>query len=463
MAGPSPALKCVAYDEPTVPAVLDGAKLATCRMSTRAERRAKQRAATKAAKKKDQAHQRSPPSSDAAAVRREVARTAYTTTITEGENHILNAGDDVYSAELLVFRDRTRAFVALRRPTLQQVVEIDGYMKTVQASVAAQGAKAQQRWRMARGALSHATEPRQISSLSVKAEQAKQRVLRFNTEVIAFNRMRDEVYAHPAHREAMEYTKREFVTNVDGSLTRRETLEEDKQISDFDALLSEMKKEGGLAGAGQQEEEQAEVETAAALRAQRPAARMEALIPALEEPPDLGQELDSQPQPQTPELEPQPEPEPVNGDVARTSLGAAHSSRAQIAHVALDAKDQEYYAATKGFEERCRAYMELEHPTVAKVVEIDTYMKKVQAALALQGARGQKKWQMATAALPHATDARQIARLTATAEEARRRVEKYNMDVVKFNNFRDHLYSSEAHKQVMEMSKRMFPNNTTSK
>ena len=145
------------------------------------------------------------------------------------------------------------------------------------------------------------------------------------------------------------------------------------------------------------------------------------------------------------------------------------SSGGQTAEVALDVltlcdvKDQEYYAATEGFEERCRAYMELAHPTVALVVQIDTYMKKVQAALALQGARGQKKWQMATAALLHATDAHQIARLITSAQDARGRVEKYNMDVVAFNTFRDHLYSSEAHKQVMELSKRVFPDNTTSK
>jgi hypothetical protein len=215
---------------------------------SRAERRAREREAAKAAKRGKRAA-RQPPSAAEAATRREVARAAFSTSA-EGADCIENPTDDVFSAEIVAFRAKCAEFHALRRPTLMQVADVDALMKSTQQTLEGEGAKAQQRWRIARASLSHATDPRHIAALSLKSEQAKQRVLKFNTDVRAFNTLRDQLYDSPAHREAMEYTKRAYVTNPDGSLTRRETLEEDEAGADFESLLYEMKEEESALAAG---------------------------------------------------------------------------------------------------------------------------------------------------------------------------------------------------------------------
>lgn len=111
--------------------------------------------------------------------------------------------------------------------------------------LAAEGQKANKNWLICSANLSHAVEARKIFVFSQRAEEAKQRVLRFNSDVKAFNDCRDKVYSSPAHKQALEYMSKESVTMADGSVQLRSTMEQDASIADFDQLATEMKATGG--------------------------------------------------------------------------------------------------------------------------------------------------------------------------------------------------------------------------
>jgi hypothetical protein len=92
-----------------------------------------------------------------------------------------------------------------------------------------------------------AVEPRKIFVFSQRADEAKQRVLRFNADVKAFNNCRDKVFASPTYKEALQYLAEVSVTMSDGSVQMRSQMEEDASM-DFEQLAYEMKCEGGLHG-----------------------------------------------------------------------------------------------------------------------------------------------------------------------------------------------------------------------
>ena len=89
-----------------------------------------------------------------------------------------------------------------------------------------EGQKANKNWLISSANLSHAVEARKIFVFSQRAEEAKQRVLRFNSDVKAFNDCRDKVYSSPAHQQALEYMSKESVTMADGSVQLRSTMEQ---------------------------------------------------------------------------------------------------------------------------------------------------------------------------------------------------------------------------------------------
>jgi len=124
-------------------------------------------------------------------------------------------------------------------------------MKRVQLTLKAEGEKATQRWRITAGSLSKATDPRQISKLTAQAEQARSRVLRYNTDVKAFTHTRDALYAVPAHRRHMESIRKDCVENADGTFSFRGAVDEGgaaggkggaaEEPVDFESLLNSMK------------------------------------------------------------------------------------------------------------------------------------------------------------------------------------------------------------------------------
>ena len=136
-------------------------------------------------------------------------------------------------------------FVALPTPTLEQVCELDAIMKKLQAMLAEEGQKANKNWLVCSANLSHAVEPRKIFVFSQRAEEAKQRVLRFNSDVKVFNECRDKVYNSRAHKQALEYMAKESITMADGSVLLRSTMEEDASIANFEELAKEIKATGG--------------------------------------------------------------------------------------------------------------------------------------------------------------------------------------------------------------------------
>ena len=151
----------------------------------------------------------------------------------------------IVNPETAEFRRRVEEFVALPTPTLEQVCELDAFMKKLQAMLAEEGQKANKNWLVCSAKLSHAVEPRKIFVFSQRAEEAKQRVLRFNSDVKVFNACRDKVYNSPAHKQALEYMAKESVTMADGSVQLRSTMEQDASIANFEALAKEMKATGG--------------------------------------------------------------------------------------------------------------------------------------------------------------------------------------------------------------------------
>ncbi len=156
----------------------------------------------------------------------------------------------VVNPETAEFRRRVDEFLANRAPTLEQVCELDQFMKKLQTMLAAEGQKANKNWLVCSANLSHAVEARKIFVFSQRAEEAKQRVLRFNSDVKVFNECRDKVYNSPAHKQALEYMSKESVTMADGSVQLRSTMEQDASIADFEQLAMEMKATGGNWRAG---------------------------------------------------------------------------------------------------------------------------------------------------------------------------------------------------------------------
>lgn len=152
--------------------------------------------------------------------------------------------------ETAEFRRRVDEFLANRTPTLEHVCELDAFMKKLQTMLAAEGQKANKNWLVCSANLSHAVEARKIFVFSQRAEEAKQRVLRFNSDVKVFNECRDKVYSSPAHKQALEYMSKESVTMADGSVQLRSTMEQDASIADFEQLAKEMKATGGARAGG---------------------------------------------------------------------------------------------------------------------------------------------------------------------------------------------------------------------
>lgn len=240
---------------------------------SRAERRAKEREAEKSAKKAARV-KTAPMSAAAQKGRTEVAKSLWSTA-TEGEHvsrltarrpglitrSIFVQPDEnasvwckqdngILNPATTEFRRRVDEFLANRTPTLEQVCELDQYMKRLQQTLAAEGQKANKNWLICSANLSHAVEARKIFVFSQRAEEAKQRVLRFNSDVKVFNECRDKVYSSPAHKQALDYMSKESVTMADGSVQLRSTMEKDASMADFEQLAMEMKMTGG-ARAGQ--------------------------------------------------------------------------------------------------------------------------------------------------------------------------------------------------------------------
>ena len=221
----------------------------------RAQRRArmKEEKAAKKAQKVKPAQQSPDALTSASHDGRKQLAGALWSTATEGEHD-----NGVLSPETVAFQGRVKDFLRTTkdsktveevRATLDAVVELDTQMKKLQASLAAEGEKANKNWRICSANLSHATDARKIFTFSQKAEEAKQRVLRFNSDVKAFNECREWVYRSPAHQQAREFLNSASVTLPDGSMQLKSTMQEDEELSDFEKLAQEMHATGGLEAA----------------------------------------------------------------------------------------------------------------------------------------------------------------------------------------------------------------------
>ena len=146
---------------------------------SRAERRAQERDAAKQAKKKAPRVDQAAASAEGQKTRTDVAKSMWSTTDGQhvrtapppafacsdalGPAKLVRAQDNgIVNPLTAEFQKRVADFLGLRHPTLEQVCELDSFMKKLQAMLAAEGEKANKSWLICSANLSHAVEPRKI-------------------------------------------------------------------------------------------------------------------------------------------------------------------------------------------------------------------------------------------------------------------------------------------------------------